>query len=213
MEISRLWVYRIIPIDNLAEDLSNGLYSKNYAPDNPSRLSIGHQEIIEERDNRIVKCYTHTVVNDYIPFYFSVRTPMLYNIITGHGVSAKPQEDIIYLCCRYEDLTTNEFQWCFTDGNAAKKITKFFTEHDDLDKLDWNSIKTEDFRADNSDGDEDRIRKKHSEFLVLNRVPPNKIRAIVVLNSTAEARVKSIIKSCNLELNVYLNPEKKFYFL
>ena len=138
---------------------------------------------------------------------------MLYNIITGHGVSAKPQEDIIYLCFRYIDLTTNEFQWCFTDGNAAKKITKFFTEHDDLDKLDWNSIKTEDFRADNSDRDEDRIRKKHSEFLVLNRVPPNKIRAIVVFNSTAEARVKSIIKSCNLELNVYLNPEKKFYFL
>lgn len=213
MEKSEIWVYRIIPIDNLEDDLLNGLYSKNSAPNNARRVAIGHREIIEERDRRIVKCYPDTVVNDYVPFYFSVRTPMLYNIITGHGVPSKPQKDIIYLCYKYIDLTNGEFQWCFTDGNAAKRITRFYTEHNDLNKLDWKSITTEDFRSDNSDGDEDRIRKKHSEFLVLNQVPANKIGAIVVINSTVEAHVKSILTSCKLDLNVYINPNKKFYFV
>lgn len=213
MKISEVWVYRIIPIENLEFDLKNGLFSKNSAQKNSDRVSIGHREIIEERDKRIVRCFPNTVVNDYVPFYFSVRTPMLYNIKTGHGVPSKPQKDIIYLCCKFEELANNDFQWCFTDGNAAKKISRFYTDPTDLDKIDWKSINTEDFRSNNSDGDEDRIRKKHSEFLVLKHVPTTKINSIVVLNASAEKNVETILNSCNLDLNVYINPKKKFYFI
>lgn len=212
MNISDIRVYRIIAIENLEDDLTNGLFSRNSAPTNANRVTIGHTEIITERDNRIVKCYPDTVVNDYVPFYFSLRTPMLYNIITGYGVPAKKQEDIIYLCFKYDGLANGNYQWCFTDGNAAKKITQFFNDNSDLNKIDWKSIYTEDFRSDNSDGDEDRLRKKHSEFLVLNSVPSNKIDAIVVLNSTAKQRAETIVESCNLNINVYINPQKKFYF-
>lgn len=98
MEVSDLWLYRMIPIDNLKDDLKHGLFAKRYAPSNTNRMTIGNSEIIEERDSRVVKCYPDTVVNDYVPFYFSVRTPMLYNIITGHGgVIAMPQENISLL--------------------------------------------------------------------------------------------------------------------
>jgi hypothetical protein len=71
VEISDLKVFRIIPIENLESDLRNGFYAKNSAPKNPKRLNIGNTEIIDERDNRIVKCFPDTVVNDYVPFYFS----------------------------------------------------------------------------------------------------------------------------------------------
>ncbi|WKN46226.1 type II toxin-antitoxin system toxin DNA ADP-ribosyl transferase DarT [Tunicatimonas pelagia] len=213
MDISKQWVYRIIPINNLEKDITNGLFSKNSAPIDENRVVIGNSEIINERDNRTVRCFPETVVNDYVPFYFSVRTPMLYNIITGYGVPTKPQEDIIYLCCKLQDLANGNFQWCFTDGNAAKIITKFYDAIDQLDELDWKSINTEDFRTDNSDGNEDRIRQKHSEFLILNHVPASKIKAVVVLNSNAEKRVKAILDTCQVSLNVYINPKKKFYFL
>lgn len=213
MDISNLWVYRIIPIENLKDDLTHGLYSRKSAPKNNKRVTIGHAEIIDERDNRIVKCYPDTIVNNYVPFYFSVRTPMLYNIITGYGVPIKPQNEIIYLGCKYTDLANDNLQWCFTDGNAAKKISRFYTTNDDLNKLDWRSINTEDFRSNNSDGDEDRLRKKHSEFLVLNQVPVNALGAIVVLNSEEQDNVNSILESCKLNLNVYINPNKKFYFI
>ena len=180
-EIGRL-VFRIIPIENLPYDLEHGLFSKNSAPNNPGRSVIGNEEIINERDRKTVKCFIDTVVNDFVPFYFSVRTPMLFNIITGKGVPQRNQEDIVYICVSLKQLMCERFQWCFTDGNAAKTITSFYSKTDDLTNIDWTSIQTTDFRNDNADGDVDRIRKKHAEFLVKGHVPPELIEAIAVLN-------------------------------
>jgi hypothetical protein len=205
-------LFRIIPIGNLKYDLNNGFFSKLNAPDEPDRDILGNPEIISERDNRTVKCFPKTVVNNYVPFYFSVRTPMLYNIITGHGVPAKQQQDIIYLSTSINELATDDAQWCFTDGSAAKIITRFYKEVKDLKQLDWKSIRTKDFRLDNSDGDTDRIRKKHAEFLIMNHVKPDKIRSIIVLNKTARKRVKEILKNCSLKPDIHINPSKNFYF-
>ncbi len=174
-------------------------------------VSIGSQEIITQRDTRIVKCYPDTVLNDYVPFYFSVRTPMLYNIKTGHSVPASPQKDIIYLCCKLRELATKDFQWCFTDGNAAKKISKFSNNMKHIDHLDWRSIKTTDFRDENADGDEDRIRKKHAEFLVKDHVPIHYIKGIAVLNQEIKEQVEEVLKNHKLTIDVKIKTD--FYFL
>jgi hypothetical protein len=210
IDINELWVFRIIPIQNLEKDLKKGLYSKNNAPEDAGRIVMGNKEIIGERDNRIVKCYPDTVVNDYVPFYFSVRTPMLYNIITGQGVPRKEQRDIVYLCCKMTDLTSLNKPWCFTDGNAAKRITKFYNDLAHIDKIDWASIKSEDFRHVNADGDEDRIRKKHAEFLVKDKVPRGKITGVAVLNNQVKTQVEGIVSQCNIDIDVKVKP--KFYF-
>jgi hypothetical protein len=210
VNVDDLWVFRIIPIQNLEADLRKGLYSKNSAPEDPTRVIMGNKEIIGERDNRIVKCYPGTVVNDYVPFYFSVRTPMLFNIKTGQGVPRMDQKDIVYLCFKMTDLTSLTKPWCFTDGNAAKRITKFYNDLKHINKVDWVSINSEDFRHVNSDGDEDRIRKKHAEFLVQDKVPRNKIKGIVVLNNQVKAQAEAIVAKCNLEIEVKV--KSKFYF-
>jgi hypothetical protein len=211
MEIDNIWVFRIIHIQNLASDLRSGLYAKNKAPSDPNRIVIGHKEIIEERDYRPVKCHPPFVVNDYVPFYFSVRTPMLLNIITNHNVNKQPQKDIVYLCCKLTDLIALPKPWCFTDGNAAKKITKFYTDLADINKVDWHSVETTDFKHDNADGDEDRVRKKHAEFLVKDKVPSKKIREIAVLNNAVKEQVETIVSSCKLVVEVKVKPN--FYFL
>lgn len=207
---TKIWVYRIVALQNLETDLKKGMFSKNNAPHDPGRLIIGSREIIASRDRRIVKCYPETVVNDYVAFYFSVRTPMLYNIVTGLGVPKRLQEDIVYLCCRLTDLSTDEFQWCFTNANAAEKITKFFTDLKDLGQVDWRSIKTTDFRHDNADGDEDRVRRKHAEFLVRDFVPRNKIAGIAVLNAAVKEEVDTVVSRCKLKIEVKIKPS--FYF-
>ena len=180
----------------------------------PGFIPIGSEEVINRRDKTIVKCYPDTVVNDYVPFYFSVRTPMLFNIITGHGVSAFPQENILYICIKLCDLATNDFQWCYTDGNASAVFTRFYTDFQNIENnIDWRSIETTDFREDNSDGDEDRIRKKHAEFLVKGHVPSDYIKVIVVLNQTKKEEVESKMFKFNHQAKVSVNPNQKFYFL
>lgn len=81
-KIEDLFVFRFIHISNLEDDLNYGLFAKNYTKSQTDqRKLIANSEIIQRRDQTPVKCYPDTVVNDYVPFYFSVRTPMLYNII------------------------------------------------------------------------------------------------------------------------------------
>ena len=192
--------------------LRDGFYSKNAGKKDEGFVTIGSNEIITQRDTKIVKCYPDTVVNDYVPFYFSVRTPMLYNIVTGHGVPVRPQDEIVYLCCKLNELATEDFQWCYTNGNAAKAISKFFKKLNDIENnIDWRSIKTTDFRDENADGDEDRIRKKHAEFLVKDHVPLNFIKGIAVLNQTKKEQVEAILEALDLIIEVKIKTE--YYFL
>ncbi|HMX88318.1 MAG: DUF4433 domain-containing protein [Saprospiraceae bacterium] len=211
IDIDKIWVFRILPIQNLEYILSDGLHCKNSGKKDKGFVTIGSKEIITQRDTRIVKCYPGTVVNDYVPFYFSVRTPMLFNIISGHGVPASPQKDIIYLCCKLSELATDDFQWCYTNGNAATAISKFYKELDDIENnVDWRSIRTTDFRDENADGDEDRIRKKHAEFLVKDKVPVDYIKVIAVLNQTIKEQVEAILEDFDLTIDIIIKPE--FYF-
>jgi len=176
-------------------------------------ITIGSKEIIGQRDRMMVKCFPNTVVNDYVPFYFSVRTPMLYNIITGHGVPKLPQEDIVYLCYKLVDLATKDFIWCYTDGNAAKAITKYFIKLESIESnIDWRSIQSTDFRDNNADGDEDRVRKKHAEFLVHGHVPINLLKCIVVLNREKEAEVIAMLAKSKMNIKVAINPNNQYYF-
>jgi hypothetical protein len=212
IEVNNVWLYRIIPLGNLENNLRNGLFAKRSAPQNTDYISLGNQDIINRRDSTVVKCFPATVVNDYVPLYFSVRTPMLYNIIKGNGVKQVEQENIIYLCFRLTDLVGSDLVWCFTDGNAAVRISSYFCDLQDLPKLDWHSIQTDDFRLDNADNDPDRIRKKHAEFLVKNHVPISYIKQIIVLNKKTGKEVTEVLAKCNLKIDVFVNPNNKFYF-
>lgn len=213
MDIEKIGVYRMIRIQNLEHDLTHGLYCKKKCVKNDNYQGIGNEEIISQRDESVVKCFPDTVVNDYVPFYFSVRTPMLYNIKTGMGVPQLPQSEIVYLYCRMIDLATDEFQWCYTNGNAAKLITKFFTDVNQIEaNIDWRSINTTDFRDQNADGDEDRIRKKHAEFLVLNHVPIKYVKGIAVYNEGRQKEVSAMVEKLQLKIKVLVNPNNKYYF-
>lgn len=213
LDITKLNIYRIMDVQRLEDVLANGTYCKLNYPVDKEYPTIANREIIDQRSRMPVKCFPGTVVNDYVPFYFSVRTPMLYNIITGRGVPKRPQKDIIYLQYKLMDLATRDYQWCYTDGNAAKSITRFFTNLNEIEtNIDWRSIHANDFRDNNSDGDEDRVRKKHAEFLVKAHVPPQLIKTIVVLNNDVANQVNTTLANLGFNVKVIISPQNKFYF-
>lgn len=213
IDINEVHIFRFIHIDNLEFDLLRGLFAKNHVNNlNSPRKLIANEDIIQRRDKAIVKCFPDTVVNDYVPFYFSVRTPMLYNIKTGWGVPKQKQEDIVYLVCQLNELATADFQWCFTNGNAANEITRFYNNVEKLNKIDWQSINSTDFSDNNSDGDLDRKRKKQAEFLVKDHVPAQLIKYLIVYNKTAKARVDDLCKKINFVTEVVVDNKNVCYF-
>ena len=211
-DINKIWVFRIVHHLNLDYILNNGIYYRNAAHVDPNYVNIGSTEIITHRDTIPVKCYPETTVNEFIPFYFGVRTPMLYKIKTGNGVARKPQNEIVYLACKFAEITSSDLQWCFTDGNAAAYITDFYNNVVDIDELDWRSIHATEWTDNNSDGDQDRMRKKHSEFLIKDHVPINFIRAIIVLTEERKQEVEALIKKYGLNIEVYLDTKYQYYY-
>lgn len=211
MRAEDIWLFRMVHYQNLPQILERGLYCSRSSHADKNYVNIGSGEVISRRDTVVVKCHPNSVVNDYVPFYFGVRTPMLYKIKTGNGIPKHPQEDIVYLCCQFVELTGSNLEWCFTDGNAATSITEFFTKVDQCASLDWKSIKAIEWSDNNSDGDHDRMRKKQAEFLVKEHVPIQFIHRIVVQTEHRRQLVQKWVDDKGL--NIIVDSDKpKFYF-
>jgi hypothetical protein len=208
VNIKELLVFRIIHVNNLAYILKHGIYCRNSHQVDPNYVNIGNTEIISRRDT--VEAITGGVVNDYVPFYFGMRSPMLYNIATGYKVPKLPQADIIYICCTVDSLVQLPV-WCFTDGNAAVKVTTFETDISKIDDLDWVSIYAQQWK-NGTNNDSDRTRKKHAEFLVREHVPKHNICKVIVLNEAVRQRVEIVIAGSRLNIPVEVNPGNKYYY-
>jgi len=60
---------------------ANGtLYDPNYR-------NIGNPDLIDKRSRRVVPIPPGGTLSDYVPFYFTPFSMMMYNIKTGYGVS------------------------------------------------------------------------------------------------------------------------------
>jgi hypothetical protein len=83
-------IFRITHVSNVAWILANGLHCSNSGHSDPNYVPIGNSEIITRRAARIVPIAPGGTLSDYVPFYFTPYSPMLYNIKTGRvGVTQR----------------------------------------------------------------------------------------------------------------------------
>lgn len=203
-----IWLYRITHRDNLAHVLQYGICQKNDINANPDYKAIGHKDIIGKRTDHPVKIDGYGNIGDYIPFYFTPKSMMLYNILTGYGVPKVPPNEIIFVATTVSKLISCESDYFFTDGQANTRISRHLHQIQDLNKIDWEVIKSGDFRK--SINDIDRPRRYQAEFLVKRHVPVNCIEAIVAYNETGATFVKKELARTDLLIPVYI--KKSFYF-
>ena len=188
---------------NLEFTLQNGMYCPNSPDADPKYINIGHRNLIDKRGKRIVPKRPGGVLNNYVPFYFSPRSPMLYSIHRKNidGFLGN-QSDIIYLISSVDKIREVNIQYVFTDGHAYEMITKFYKDITDLDKIDWEIMGTKYWN--NTQQDNDRRRRRMAEFLVYQFVPLNCILAIVVYNDRLKNTVDSIQNKCNTNINTII---------
>lgn len=114
----RKYCYRITHIRNLPLLLQNGIVNKHHPNASNNYIEIGNPEIIDVRSNMPVKINNYGMIGDYVPFYFTPKSIMLYNIITGYRhpvVQKRNKSEILVIRCLIEELTSLP-QWFFTDG-------------------------------------------------------------------------------------------------
>lgn len=199
------YCYRICHIDNLRHLLNVGMCSKYHPLADPNFVRIGNIEIINARDTTDVQIAGYGKVGEYVPFYFTPRSIMLYNIVTGHRapkVPKVPRENILVIRCLIEQLAKCG-RYFFTDGQAnVSNGTNHFHDLKDLDKIDWSIIQTSSFSK--STDDLDRARRYQAEFLVHDHVPVSAVESIVVYNKFAQARVEAQLKELQKDLSVQI---------
>ncbi len=203
-------IFRITHRDNVAWLLQHGLHCPNSRVRDPRHVSIGNPELIEKRRSRDVPIVPHGALSDYVPFYFTPFSPMLYNIRTGHGgIQKRENQEIVILVASLRDLGTGKANFVFTDRHAFLQAAQFFASLDDLPKkVDWKILQNRDFRRE--ENDPGKIERYQAEALIHQGLPIEALRGIVC---HTDAVTQEIVKACTqrkLSLKVIKKPE--WYF-
>ncbi len=119
-------IFRITHINNVPWLLKNGLHCKNAEKFDPEFVGIGNRELIDKRASRTVPIAPGGTLADYIPFYFTPFSMMMYNIKTGYGGVARHQSsDVVILVSSLRGLAEKGVSAIYTDRHAYLKTSKF----------------------------------------------------------------------------------------
>ncbi len=138
-------IFRITHVRNLPWIMEQGLHCRSSVIQDPNFRSIGSVDLIEKRNRRAVPIEPGGTLADYIPFYFTSRTPMLLNIKTGRGVELVPMREIAILVSSLPHLVASSVPFVFTDRHAKLVTANFSCELAQLDCIDWDIMARSDF--------------------------------------------------------------------
>ncbi len=117
-------IYHITHIKNLASILeTGGLLPLNRSP---RHQSIAYEHIRERRGQTRVPLKPGGTLNDYVPFYFCPRSPMLYAVHTGSTDYWGGQTPILHLVSSVQAVHAKGLDFVFTDQHAVLLHARFF---------------------------------------------------------------------------------------
>ena len=193
----QILIYHITHIDNLESILSEGgLLAYNVMLETQTNYTnIAYENIQDRRATIRVPCGGGGVLHDdYVPFYFAPRSPMLYTINRGNVKSyTQGQSTVIHLVSYVENIEAADLSFVFTDGHAVMAFTDFFDDLNYLSAIDWDVMESRYWNDTNEDND--RKRRRQAEFLVRYFFPWQLITEIGVMNSTIKTQVENILQN------------------
>lgn len=198
------YAFRMTHIDNIPHIVRCGLVHASSPLHDEHYVSIGDNQVINRRNESPVNGYH---LNDYIPFYFGPRSPMLYVMQHGYnGVRRVEPENIVYCVVGIDDLISNNVNCIFTDGHALNKFTVFYAKeqlssineivkYDDVYSTQWNP-----------ENDLDLKRRKEAELLIEEDLPPQYVKGYAVYNEIAKQRLVDmgvVLEKISIKPNYY----------
>jgi len=199
-------LFRITHIVNLPWLLSNGLHCSNGAAVDPNFVAIGNPDLIAKRARRTVPLLPGGTLADYIPFYFTPKSPMLLNIKTGYsGITQRLNKDIVILVSSCQTMSNKGVSMLFADRHAYAATAAWSGDHNDLaEMLDWDILRQNDFARD--DAYPDKMERYQAEALAHRYVPPNALLGIGCVSEPIKLAVEKHVFDAGLALAVFVRP-------
>ena len=203
------YIYRITHYKNLPFILENGLYAPNSEIKDQDFTPIGFPTLIASRTEKEIPLPPAGTLADYIPFYFTVKSPMLFVINQANDpeVIKTPQHEIIYLVTTLQKLQKYNCKFVFTDRHAKLAYAKFYNDINDINKLNWDIINSQQWGRQYGN---ERIEIKSAECLVHKFIPFEAFLGIA-------CKTQNIFDLINNELlkknkNIVVKIKENYYF-
>lgn len=197
-------IFRIVHVDNIARVLSDGCHCRSSTTKAAGYVEIGNPELISKRAGREVPHKPGGTLSDYVPFYFTPYSPMLYNIKTGfNGIIKRPMDDIIILVSSIYHLKEQKLPFVFSDRHAYLKTAQFSDKVEDLDRIIWAELRARNFKRD----DLERFEKYQAEALVHKHVPLSALKGLVCYNDSIRAKVKAAADAKDAGVKIIAQPK------
>jgi ssDNA thymidine ADP-ribosyltransferase, DarT len=204
----RARIFRITHRDNVPWILDHGLHASTGRVLDPNFKNIGNLELIDKRSRRKVDVGKCGTLSDYVPFYFTPFSIMMYNIHTGYNVRRIPNEEIVIIVSSLHRLVELKIPFVFTDQHAYPQMARYFTKIGDLDQVDWDLLNRKDFRHDPDDpGKKERYQ---AEALVWKNVPVEALLGICGCTRGVDEWLKQELTNRGLELKTIV--QRGWYF-
>lgn len=205
----RALIWRIVHRENLAWILQHGLHCKNSPARDPNFVTIGNTELIDKRSTRAVPITPGGCLSDYVPFYFTPFSPMMYNIYTGRGgVAQRANQDICILVSSVHRIREVGLGFVFTDRHAYTAMAQYYNQIDALSHIDWPLLQARNFAR--SADDPEQIERYQAETLVHQHVPVTGLLGVVCYTDAIKTQLDSQIQVQGLQLAVHVMPQ--WYF-
>jgi hypothetical protein len=201
-------IFRITHRDNVPWILDNGMHARNGKKFDPTCRNIGNVDLIDKRSRRLVDVPPGGTLSDYVPFYFTPFSIMMYNINTGYGVKQVPNEDIVIFVSSLPHIAAQGIQFVFTNQHAYPPMADYFTDLAQLDQVDWPLLQSRNFKHNPDDpGKKERYQ---AEALIWKHVTLKALQGMCCYTAAVEQQVKAEIERRALSFKVGV--QQSWYF-
>ena len=205
----RALIFRIVHRDNLSWILENGLHARNGTTFDPNYRNIGNPDLIDKRSHRNVPVPPGGTLSDYVPFYFTPFSIMMFNIRTGYGgIKHVPNDEIVIFVSSLRRIAELGLQFAFTNQHAYPLIAEYFNDFSQLDHIDWPLLQSRNFKHDPDDpGKKERYQ---AEALIWKQVPLDALLGVCCYTQAVERQIKAQLDERGLTLRT--DVQRSWYF-
>lgn len=201
-------IFRITHVHNVPWILQHGLHCKASKLVDPNFVPIGLPELIQKRATRAVPIGPGGNLSDYVPFYFTPWSVMMYNIHTGCNVPKRPNKEIVIFVSSLHKLKELGRPFLFTNAHAYLQEAEFFEDLADLPKIDWALLNTRNFARDPEDPG--KVGRYQAEALVHEHVPIAALLGIACHDPATKASLEAQVQATGSNMEIRAIPE--WYF-
>lgn len=195
------FIWRIVHRDNLPWILDNGLHCSNSENQSPTWVNIGNEDLIDKRSRRAVPLPPGGTLSDYVPFYFTPFSPMMYNIHTGiGGVAQRSNDEIIILVSTLHRVKELGHEFLFTNRHAYPPLTDYYDNLDGLSEIDWPLLQARNFKRNPDDPLQSE--RYQAEALIYQHMPVEALIGIICYTDAIKSSIETELQTRGMALNV-----------